>query len=347
MHNYFPALLGKQAEFVALRHIEQKHKIRISPIIELLSEKQKGLSIGKITSEIGKHWRFAKSQFLFDFDKYEKLSVFDLRSMIGKLHPLGIACVPVISGQTTQKLQSEFKTMLGQKNLALAIRSTFATVESFESQHYNRFVEQVLSNFGIERSRVILLLDVGYIHKDSIQGVGDFLIDLINSISFIHEFRSLVLISGSFPSDLSAFEARPEPYFIPRYEQQLFSRFQYQGVLVRPVVYGDFGIRHPRSIPANHPGTCSIKYSMDEQFLIYRGHLSANDRLANSQFIVHASKLVRSRHYYGEDFSWADLQIQLKSKEPIGEGGRPGSLKTWLEIGQNHHFALIQKKMLF
>ena len=107
--------------------------------------------------------------------------------------------------------------------------------------------------------------------------------------------------------------------------------------------YGDYGNKHPIYVgEAAFSGSCSIKYTIEKEFVIYRGHVAKDHPHGNGQYITFAKRLISTTDYAGSGFSWGDKRIEeigiqsLTSPKP-----KPGSATSWVEITQNHHITLL------
>jgi len=91
-------------------------------------------------------------------------------------------------------------------------------------------------------------------------------------------------------------------------------------------------------VPSNFSGTCILKDTTDDKYIIYRGEKSENHTDGNGQYISHASRLVASVYYSGQNYSWGDEETYNYSLENINDRNRKtGNAETWVRISQNHH----------
>lgn len=100
--------------------------------------------------------------------------------------------------------------------------------------------------------------------------------------------------------------------------------------------------KHPIYSDNGFQGTCSLKYSTESDFVIYRGEKAQNHQEGNGQYILHAKELINNELYSGSQFSWGDQRIsEIANEELQNRKRKPGSSTTWVEISQNHHITLM------
>lgn len=131
-------------------------------------------------------------------------------------------------------------------------------------------------------------------------------------------------------------------YRLQRYEWEVWLSLSIQSDISSIIKYGDYGTKFPYYIEANFQGTCSIKYTSPDEFIIYRGELSGNHADGNGQYITFSQALVASPFYSGVNFSWGDKRIDFYSSQLLTDLNRKvGNATSWVEISQNHHFTLL------
>lgn len=129
------------------------------------------------------------------------------------------------------------------------------------------------------------------------------------------------------------------PHILCRFEWCLWKAL-YSSELYRPnMKYSDYITKHPIHTEVIYAGSCSIKYSHEDSFIVYRGLKADSHILSNGQYIQFSRKLVRTPYYSGENFSWGDKKIWWHSQKSGYES--PGNAKDWVVISQNHHITLI------
>lgn len=337
MYKYYPCLISKKGEIDALKRLDQENKNQLSPILDLVHE---GMGLGKVTEQIKKNWGFPGNRILIDFSRFTSTKdLTDIDGLFKSLRLGNVKAVPVVwlSGSPEQRRIA--KNQIARNKLGAAIRLPFKVGEI---HNVNSQVSALIDELGVKDSDTVLILDFGYVQRTDVNRVSDTAINVINNLTS-KNFKSVVLLSGSFPVDLTEFKKSYSPQAIRRIEETIFVRVSRAHTFVK---YGDYGTKHPDYVPPQkHPGTCSVKYSTKAAFVIYKGELAQNSSIGSGQYIKHCRKLTKEPTIYqGEGFSWGDLKIKQISKEKITDDKKKtGSSTTWVTISLTHHMTLINQ----
>lgn len=83
------------------------------------------------------------------------------------------------------------------------------------------------------------------------------------------------------------------------------------------------------------------RYTLEDQYWILKG---AKDRRTN-RWIRGAKDLAedifKSTHYFGESFSFGNLEIKERALQIKG----PGNSTNWVTIAANHHIAVVLEQL--
>lgn len=331
--NYFPILVSKAGELTALQHLTQSVKNQTSPIIQILPGQ-----IDNVQNFLTNHWSFANNSILIDFSLHRSADTIELTSFFNNLSNSSVNAVPVIQQNSPQVYLSFVAALISNSNYDICIR---ASNNSGGFLNYNSQVSNIMQNQNIQARNTILLLDFGYVTQNDYNVFASFIVNLIQNIPNANQYRNIIISGGSFPTDLSNLAAN-RVHLLQRYEWDMWQSASL-GLSNRPnVKYGDYGTKYPFHSEANFQGTCSIKYTTQSHFVIYRGELSRNHPNGNGQYIIFSNQLVTSQYYSGATFSWGDDRIQTIANQNItSQRTSPGNAGTWVQISQNHHLTLL------
>lgn len=322
---YVPILKYKQGEKDALLTLRDEDKDKIIPLLEVTPDViTKGNFCG-----VSDFWNDRKyildvsPEFRDEMQGDEYLQLFE-RCKNEKVVPV----VRLSDNEDTVKHLSEGST----NGIALRLY-----VEEILDDDFEGIFDEFTSNIDI--SKTDLIIDAQSIESNKINETTFLLKGSINLISDIQSYRSVIFTSNSFPRSLEV--ERYKLTTIPRIESVLFEKvsghFRKNGV---ELVYSDYSINHWsyfEFIVGIQP-SFNIRYTTPDHYVIYKGDTNKKGGLKIEKVSEGCRLLVESAHYFGEDFSWGDNEINEKA---TGESTKSGNLTTWRAIGTNHHITFI------
>ncbi|AXF22715.1 hypothetical protein CUJ89_19560 [Burkholderia pyrrocinia] len=193
----------------------------------------------------------------------------------------------------------------------------------------------ILGECGLIAKNLPVLIDLGDIRT---QPIADLLPTVSASLEFLRTrgFRQVVIAGSSMPSTINeAVKKHNSAGFLQRGEMIMWKTLLPSTPGLR-VVFGDYGVRSPRSSDAMSPDTNGkIRYTVANEFLIVRGQ-SMRLPPQGAQMWSLADYIVKSPHYLKEGFSWGDAMIKQCSEQKVR-----GSSTNWIAYDTSHHLAAI------
>ena len=196
----------------------------------------------------------------------------------------------------------------------------------------DRFVDSV----GLRQKNVHLVVDFGFLNE-TIAPYGQ----IYKRIPDAEGWASIVICGGSFPVDLSEFSLGTQE--VPRREWLAWKGQIAVESESRWPIYGDYTIQHPifREPPEFSNPSASIRYTVEDAWLIFRGEGLRGSELGNEQYAGHAILLRDREEYYGKSFSFGD-----KYAWDIAEGcSKTGNPMSWIRAGVNHHITVVVRQI--
>lgn len=187
-----------------------------------------------------------------------------------------------------------------------------------------------LSETSVPPSCVDLIIDFGILQETT-----DSFSLLTRMVDDITGWRSITLLSGAFPPDLSHLE-KNDVYLLPRYDWLSYCHYARAG---GREAYGDYTIQHPIWEEREGKGlnfSASIRYTGIADWVIVRGESVRSDA-GYSQYPANAQILTFHPEFRGEMFSDGDKYIAEMSRQTLHTGGA----KEWLTAGISHHLAIV------
>lgn len=351
--HYIPILKWKPAEQLALEKLSIKEKKFISPLIQLVmpspktpkkNEKEKTydeqlkevinsfeLKIPKIPEEIQRSW--GNDPIMIDlsliYTPSLRIKGFDEILRIGE--SLGIFLIPVINLSSDEETKKTVALLAKKYRRGLCfrlVRSDFIDMNKLTEE-----LQNFLKLHSLSEKEIDLLVDL----KDDDKNEYSKLINLVQQIPNLLDWRTFIFASGAFPVDLTDCKVNQEKY-ITRSDWKNWITQINSGLLKRCPSYADYTIQHPiykESVRFFSP-SASIRYTLKDSWLILRGR-----RGKSVYYLAYSNLLSQSQKYQkifrGSSFSFGDAYIVEKGKDLNSK--HPGGAKDWLVAGINHHLA--------
>jgi len=332
MKKYFPVLLSKAGEIKALSKLSPNVKEEIVPVIQVLTD-----GYDRVETFASTEWSFDDNKLFLDFSLCDPFDRARTRNLITNLSVAGVNVVPVLQTNSDARYTSLIQILI-VNGLVSNVCIRFSN-GSGGFLNINEQVATILRKLAINRNLTSVLLDFGFVENHNFNMVAALVITIINGINHKADYNNIILASSSFLENLTALTPPGRLYRLQRYEWDIWQTVIAQPGFAGTVKYGDYGTKYPFYAETNFQGSCSIKYTLPKEFVIYRGEISSNHAQGNGQYIIFADRLVRSADYSGAAFSWGDGQINFYAG-PNPER-KTGNAKSWVEISQNHHITLL------
>lgn len=335
MKRYFPVLLSKAGEITALTNLSQNVKDEISPIIQVLAD-----GYNRVENFASTEWSFDDNELFLDFSLCAPFDRARTRSLITNLVAAGVNVVPVLQSNSDTRYTALLQTLIANGTVSnVCIRFSNGSGGFI---NINAQVATILGTLAINRTQSSILLDFGFVENHNYNMISALAINIITGINHKPDYNNIIVASSSFLENLSTLTPAGRLYRLQRYEWDIWQTLIAQPGFAGVVKYGDYGTKYPFYAEANFQGSCSIKYTLPTEFIIYRGEISGNHPQGNGQYIIFADRLVRSADYSGAGFSWGDTRIDFYAGQVLTNPRRQtGNATSWVEISQNHHITLL------
>jgi len=346
--HYVPCLRWKMGEYQAVLRLHDTTKKMFTPLIQV-PEIGYDFKAKKLKKTIDEHlYEFVSKKilkkwgtsFCFVDLKLVGLSVrmengvHPVKYVFDDLRKAKCSAIPVTGLDRDKAYHQEIKKILAKDDRSICLRISIeeAVKSSFEEE-----IGSLLSLLSVQANNCDLILDLGApANFEPLEGFSKLIIGVVNKMPYLREWQTFTIISTFFPESMSGIKIGPTN--IPRYEWQLY-RILIDRLLKRGIrlpTFGDYATAHPSfrefDMRKAKPSV-KIRYSTDNSFYILKGHNIRGERYGkNKQYHSLSRKVVESRCFCGSDFSWGDEYIQQ-----CANGGKPGSLTTWVTVDTNHH----------
>jgi hypothetical protein len=335
---YVPVLRCKGAEKMALQKLSIPIRSSIVPLIEFVpkdffEEAEQGamIKVAKVLIDnCGWNYPFIIDPALLGHEVAAKCIRQIFAEAIRYNSDIGI--VTGVSRPEVYQSAVEDVLRMGKSDLVLRLSSF-----EFRQAGVASLIDQTLAQLGITRRRTHLILDFAYISASGINFSTWF-----RNIPALAEWKSVTVLAGTFPKDLSEFKPNEEYQFE---RGEWISWCGLDGMTNVPIAFGDYTVQHPFFEEREGKGlnfSASIRYTTRDGWLVLRGESVRNpDGPGYQQYLGEATLLCSKDQFSGKAFSWGDAFISEKGGNAIDTGGP----KEWLTATINHHMTLVIAQM--
>lgn len=350
---YVPVMAAKQGEISALSNLQSTVSEKIMPLLELPSKKPDvklfEKSIVKTAANAGKAW--ANRPAFLDISKWSpnartETGIHILEYAFAQFRSKDVMVQPVVGYDRWDDpdYSRALKNIRKLYPITPCIRLDRESIKDdiLDPEYFADRMSSILEELDVDSSNCYVLVDFGNVSNTA---VPDIISDTETAVSVLRSlgFVTVIVVGGSMPAGVNeAVRETDAEGCIPRFEmvawKAVFTHTKDLGI-----VFGDYLIRNPdaaEGIIAKH-ANAKIRYTIDNQFFIVRGH----SKLLDSLTVQHkklAQKLVASPHYMGASFSWGDSEIFNCSLD-IKEIRSP---TVMIAVDSNHHIKTVVMEVL-
>lgn len=164
-------------------------------------------------------------------------------------------------------------------------------------------------------------------------------------------FYNLIILSvTSFPESLSSIPAGGKVSY-SRFDILIYEKLleKYKTTHIKnKLVYSDYGVTKYTDSEINFSILRNgilpkIRYTLDNSYRVLKGERDNKTRKLIKSYIELAKEIVESDYYYGENFSYGDLEIKERALGLNKKGA--GNHTNWVTISANHHIAVVIEQL--
>ena len=201
-----------------------------------------------------------------------------------------------------------------------------------------QIVQTLAQTLGLTPADLDVIVDLGLLTRDSVGLSAALLPRALNDVAAVGAWRSMTVLGGSFPENLTGFAQGITP--IEQLEWGLWQQILQRQGLNRKPSFGDYTIQHPipTELPAFPRTSAAIRYTTTGEWLVFRGrglHVLAAGGF--QQYRTLSLDCLNHPAYHGANYSAGDTFI---SECAAGRGGT-GNTTTWRFVGANQHMVFV------
>lgn len=346
MFNYVPILKGKQGEYFALRDLEASLKSKITPLIEIPSipwDWEAEAPAKTINEHLIRVPLLMEQSLGTSKDFFVDLSFIEPdERMADNRHPLtylfdegrlrSLKMIPVTGIGRDDHYQTAVADIISQDRRGLCIR---LESDDFGEIDLEAEISILLSRFNLKPRQVHLLIDFKGISGNILALFSRTMVNLINSLPNLEQWRTLTFSGSGFPPTLTGIVSFTS---IGRSEWTIWRSLLRSSALKRKPDFGDYGVDNPEPNEVDFrimQMSANIRYTVEENWLIVKGR--GVRRHGWDQYHALCRGLIGNPEFRGRAYSWADDYIYQCANNQVGTGNAP----TWRRVGFNHHLTLV------
>ncbi len=316
--HYVPMLKWKRAEQGALEVLTSENKKYITPVIQFVMPKQKPQDTledvvarfkkqsTQIPDRIIEVW--GNEPIFIDFSLLftTELKVESIKSISISGHQKHALFILVIHINDEKEIKDAVYSTVKETKSGLCLR--LICTDLLDLPKLNSDITGFISGYKLEEEEIDLLIDIKELECDKEKYKKYF--NLSQGIVNLSKWRTYIFSGGAFPENLSLCKI-DEENLIQRLEWKNWKEQYINTDVIRKPAFSDYTIQYPIYKDASqffHP-TSSIKYSLDEEWLVMKGKKQKFEL-----YLASAAELIKDSRYYGKNFSFGDKFIYDKAK---------------------------------
>lgn len=344
--SYVATVRLKQGEYLALSETSSDVAERLLPHFVLPPPKDRDPEKGRVltTDEIvyenglrvGKYWPFRTClldpRFLF-----KRLGTSEAKVWLPRLFRTAAnsnaRAIPVctLADLEGDRLQA-FQAITNPGDVGVALR---LTLRDLGDERLQNRVHAALLKIVALPSQCILVLDLSGADFSATESVAEFIVGAFQRVFEIGRWRRIVTTATSYPEKNPA-EENGE-VLLQRNEWDAWNiAVNHDSVIRQNLMYGDFAADSSKFVFSG--GTTPIRhyrYTSEKGWFVVRGSKSIE---LKATMVDVATRIVKSRHFLGKNFSTADRFIFETAN---GAASGPGNAMIWRKVNTIHHLTLI------
>lgn len=358
--HYYPLLKGRDGELRALEGLTVEQREPLTPLIDVPPpnitferiNEVKRVQIATVDEALdGYAARIVKAWGQVDpclvdlagFDPADRLAGGEhpLEAFFSEAREVGLAAVPVTGPDRDPAQVQAVRAITTGRPLGVGVRLRGPMLT--QTGNLADSLKTLLDQIGKEPPEVDLLLDFGELIKSKVAETAIAVPEVIEALPEVDRWRSLVLCTAAYPTELGSFVGKNETKELPRRDWQLWRRLvSSRPDLPRLPSFGDYGIARADWLSPFDPTEMSISakivYTSDEDWVVVKGEKLTINPL---QFHELAQRLRNHPSFRPATHCPSEGQI-IKCAERIGG---PGNLRVWMTIGTRHHLEVVTQQL--
>lgn len=337
---YVPILKWRKGEQLALKNLNVPQRQLLTPLIEVVDD----LDSDKFAESLDKCYEYP---IYVDTFNVERTEITLLAQLITELNNRKREAYPVLY---FDNLIRDFTSMSSHAN-RIAIRIPIP--EQIDGPNYEEYIDEIgRCNKNHPNVLIDLILDLGVIDNEkeasySLNATKDF---LANYISGNFVYNKIILAVTSFPENLQTVPKAGSIEY-KRLDYLIFKKIYQDTNLAHLkdfILYADYGVTKFSDSEIDfsklrYGVLPKVRYTTNTVYWVLKGDKDVQSRTLTKNYCDLANDILNSSKYYGENFSFGDMDIKERALGLNKKG--PGGHKEWVTISANHHLVVLIQQL--
>jgi hypothetical protein len=345
--DYVPVLKWRQGEYQALFRLDDVHRRRVVPLIEVTPPEwdfEEGRAKKTLVQQLAPFARRLKVKWGAQPAFLDTHRLKSTERMPGGGHPLtylldsaredGAQLIPVTGLERDLAHYNAVATAALVDGLGIAVR---CSLDEIADPDFPTAFTRSVGQLGVYADDVDLIIDLAAKNYEPLDDLAALVLALLQSDPIYDGVRSLIIIGTSFPMSMG--DIKPPGQIVPRMEWKLYKQLVAglpEGF--EPPSFGDYAISSA-DIPAGDmrllKPAASVRYTIDDAWLITKGSNVRDNGF--EQFRDRCGDVVNSGKAFPPGYSPGSDYV----RGCHGKTEKTGNLTTWRWVGTNHHITKV------
>jgi len=345
--DYVPVLKWRQGEYQALLRLDEGHRRRVVPLIEL-TPPEYDFEEGKLKKTLEKQLepfaRRLRAKWGNQPAFLETVLLKPTERLPGGVHPLtylldgsradGAHLIPVTGLDRDLAHYNAVAAAVLIDGYGIAVR---CSLDEIADPDFPTRLNRLMRELEVDTSHVDLIVDLAAKNFEPLDDLASLVSGLFLSDPIYKEARSLVLIGTSFPASMG--DIKPPRQTVPRQEWLLYKKVveNLPGDFGLPT-FGDYAISSadiPKGDMRLLKPAATVRYTIDDAWLITKGSNVRDNGF--EQFRDRCGDVLASGVAFPPGYSAGSDYV----RGCYAETEKTGNLTTWRWVGTNHHITKV------